>query len=361
LVTWGSDIGRNTVEFLRTGRTEVAVRRDVEITTNYSQIESAMNSRISNPMLGGTNMAAGLDDAIQVLTAPGVSTMANRIIVLMTDGDWNQGRSPILSANDAAAAGVMIHTIGMLNNDTRPAPDWLEQMLVMAGWLPDIGMVGAKLLRAHCPGQIDSAGIALDRAGIAWDWRGGQADDPREVGPVEIFGPCGGAALYARRMLDELAGFDDDFFAYLEDVDLAWRGRLAGWQAYLQPRARVLHAHSSTLGDASPIKRFLLARNKVWLLAKNYPDPWLAREWPVIAGYDTLAVTWGMVRRRDLASLQGRLAGLRGLAPWLAKRRHVHDRWRDVDNWRRLLAPLVPPWAVPRRYAHLDQVPSAPP
>jgi Ca-activated chloride channel family protein len=117
LVTWGSDIGRNTVEFLRTGRTEVAVRRDVDITSNYGLIESAMNSWMSNPMLGGTNMAAGLDDAIQVLTAPGVSTMANRIIVLMTDGDWNQGRSPILSANDAAAAGVMIHTIGMLNND----------------------------------------------------------------------------------------------------------------------------------------------------------------------------------------------------------------------------------------------------
>ena len=54
-----------------------------------------------------------------------------------------------------------------------------------------------------------------------------------------------------------------------------WHGgaRLAGWGAVLQPQARVLHAHSATLGDASPRKRYLLARNKVWLLVKDYPAP----------------------------------------------------------------------------------------
>lgn len=257
-----------------------------------------------------------------------------------------------------SAGGESGEWIGMLNNDTRPAPDFLEQMLAMATWRPEIGMVGAKLLRAACPSQIDSAGIAIDCAGIAWDWRGGQIDDPHEAGPVEIFGPCGGAALYARRMLEEVGGFDDDFFAYLEDVDLAWRARLAGWQAYLQPRARALHAHSATLGDASPLKRYLLARNKVWLLAKDYPDADLARDWPAVIGYDALAATWGALRRRDLASVRGRLVGLRTLGPWLAKRRALHTRWQDVDNWRRLLAPLEPPWAIPRRYAHLDQAPS---
>ena len=117
LVTWGSDIGKNTVEYLLTGLTEVAVSRDVAMTTNYSQITKAIDKRSNNPILGGTNMAAGLDEAIEVLTEPGISTLANRIIVLMTDGDWNQGRDPILSANDAAAAGVIIHTIGMLNDD----------------------------------------------------------------------------------------------------------------------------------------------------------------------------------------------------------------------------------------------------
>lgn len=295
------------------------------------------------------------DGSLEILAKAAVGGRAVQIL----RNPHNLGFAPACNQGIRAACnaeGGGGEWIGMLNNDTRPAPDFLEQLLVMAAWLPDIGMVGAKLLRAACPSQIDSAGIAIDRAGIAWDWRGGQPDDPHETGPVEIFGPCGGAALYSRRMLEEVGGFDDDFFAYLEDVDLAWRGRLAGWQAYLQPRARALHAHSATLGDASPLKRYLLARNKVWLLAKDYPDAYFARDWPVVAGYDALAAAWGALRRHDLASVRGRLAGLRTLGPWLAKRRAVHACGQDVENWRRLLAPLAAPWAVPRRYAHLDQV-----
>lgn len=117
LVTWGSDIGKNTTEYLLTGRTEVAVARDVAMTTDYTKIDNAIKTRSKNPMLGGTNMSAGLDEAVEVLTEPGISTLANRIVVLMTDGNWNQGRDPILSAYDAAAAGIIVHTIGMLNDD----------------------------------------------------------------------------------------------------------------------------------------------------------------------------------------------------------------------------------------------------
>ena len=113
--------------------------------------------------------------------------------------------------------------------------------------------------------------MAVDRAGIAWDWRGGERDDPGERAVAEIFGPCGGAGLYARRMMLQLGGFDEDFFAYLEDVDLAWRARLAGLRCFYQPPARILPAHSATLGDASPAKRLLLGRHQVWAPPKNRP------------------------------------------------------------------------------------------
>ena len=249
----------------------------------------------------------------------------------------------------SAAAGW----IAMLNNDTRPEPTWLERLLSATEQTPRLGMVGSKLLRAHRPGEIDSAGIAVDWAGIAWDWRGGEPDTPSENGLVEIFGPCAGAALYARAMLDEVGAFDGDFFAYLEDVDLAWRARLAGWQACLQPQARALHAHSATLGDASPRKRFLLGRNKVWLLIKNYPNPWFTRNLPLILAYDAMAVGYGLATRGDLASWRGRMAGWRALPRFLAKRRQIQARWHDVDNWRQAMSATEPPWTVPKRYAHL--------
>jgi GT2 family glycosyltransferase len=266
--------------------------------------------------------------------------------------DANRGFAPACNAGIAATPTPWVI---MLNNDTRPEPAWLEHLLATVDQQPELGMVASKLLRAQQPDQIDSAGIALDWTGIAWDWRGGERDDPGERQPVEVFGPCGGAALYARRMLDEIGGFDDDFFAYLEDVDLAWRARLAGWRCVLQPQARVLHAHSSTLGDASPRKRYLLARNKVWLLVKNYPQPWFTLLFPLIAGYDLLAVGYGIVRRGDLASLAGRLAGLRRLPQLWAKRRQTQRQGQDIANWRRQLAPVPLPWAVPKRYAHLDR------
>ncbi len=248
--------------------------------------------------------------------------------------------------------------IATLNNDTRPEPEWLERMLDAAGpGAARTGMVGAKLLRAQNPSQIDSAGIAVDWTGIAWDWRGGEADDVSESTPLSIFGPCAGAALYSRAMLDEIGLFDEDFFAYMEDVDLAWRARLAGWGAVLQPQARVLHAHSATLGDASPRKRYLLARNKVWLLVKDYPAPDVARRLPAIVAYDAMATLYGMSTRADFASLRGRAAAMRRLPYFLEKRRRIQSRWRDVDNWRRAVSPMEAPWAVSSRYAHLRHTP----
>jgi len=243
--------------------------------------------------------------------------------------------------------------VAMLNNDTRPEPAWLAQLVATAEREPSVGMVASKMLFAHRPQMINSAGIAVDWTGIAWDRCGGQPDNPTKTDVTEVFGPCGGAALYARRMLDEIGGFDEDFFAYLEDVDLAWRARLAGWRCLYQPQARLLHAHSGTFGEGSPFKSFLLGRNKVWLIAKNYPQPYLRRHLPAITAYDGAASLYGLTRRGDAALVRGRIAGLRGLAPILKKRRAIQQQWRNVDNWAPFMEPMEAPWRVSQRYAHL--------
>jgi GT2 family glycosyltransferase len=262
------------------------------------------------------------------------------------------------SATNQGIRRSMAPWVATLNNDTRPDPKWLEHLLDTAYEAEHrgsaIGMVGSKMLRAKDPAQIDSAGIAVDWSGIAWDRRGGERDDAGERMTEPIFGPCAGAALYSRTMLNEIGAFDEDFFAYLEDVDIAWRARLAGWQALLEPKSRVLHAHSATLGDSSPRKRFLLARNKVWSLVKNYPEPDLLRYLAVILAYDVMAVGYGVVTRSDFATLRGRAAALQMLPKFLDKRREIQAKWRDVENWRKAVSPVVPPWSVANRYAHLS-------
>jgi Ca-activated chloride channel homolog len=106
-----------------------AATRDSPMTLNYATIAAAVDARFLTNMTGATNMAAGIDEAVKQLTEPGISTLATRTVVLMTDGDWNEGRDPIAAANDAAAAGVTIHTIGFLNNDQAT----LQQIAMITG------------------------------------------------------------------------------------------------------------------------------------------------------------------------------------------------------------------------------------
>lgn len=108
--------------------------------------------------------------------------------------------------------------------------------------------------------MLNSTGIAVDPTGIAWDRLGGA---PAAAGDTaaRVFGASAGAALYRRSALEAVAEqgpdgrpsyFDEDFFMYLEDVDLAWRLRLAGWESVYAPDARVLHHQSASSGKVRP-------------------------------------------------------------------------------------------------------------
>ena len=258
------------------------------------------------------------------------------------------------AANNIGIRDSSAPFVATLNNDTEARSDWLERLLAPALSDPSVGMVASKMVFAHRPEMINSAGIALDKAGIAWDRLGGYLD--RGGGAIqEVFGPCAGAALYRRTMLDEIGLFDEDFFAYLEDVDLAWRARLAGWKCLYVPDAVVSHVHSATGVEGSPFKSYHLGRNKMWCIVKNYPSPQLYRFLPMIVAYDLAAVAYGLVSRGDLAGLKGRLAGLAGLRRQWAKRRQV-QRMRRVpfSVMVRQMAPVSTPFGVLSRYRHLS-------
>ena len=262
-------------------------------------------------------------------------------------------------ANQAIRASDTPYIV-TLNNDTRADPRWLEALVTAADEHPDVGMCMSKMLFADRPQVINSTGINLDCLGIAWDRRGGELDDGRETEPVEILGPCAGAALYRRAMLDQIGLFDEDFFAFLEDVDLAWRARLAGWRCLYVPAARVYHVHSATAIEGSPFKNRLLGRNKVWLIAKNYPMPRLLLYLPLILLYDGAAVLYTLIMRKDTSSLRGRLEGLTRLPAMWRKRRAIQAIYREALNrgrpWHRYLSRLALPWQVPDRYKHLKRV-----
>lgn len=250
----------------------------------------------------------------------------------------NQGFAP--ATNQGIRAGTTPF-VALLNNDTEPDPHWLEILLKEMDD-PRVGSVTGVLLFAGNPDMVQSAGISMDRAAIAWDRFGGLPHThPAVQQPAEIFGASGGAALYRRAMLDDIGLLNERYFAYLEDVELAWRAQKAGWLCRYVPEATVLHHTSATAGEGSPFKQQLLGRNKVWLVAQHAP----LRDLPLIFLYDLMAVGWALVRRRNPHHLIGRLRALRDLPAIIGKRsggtaRHIEP------------APL--PWQIPSRYTHLS-------
>ncbi|MBI5879021.1 MAG: glycosyltransferase family 2 protein [Chloroflexi bacterium] len=244
-----------------------------------------------------------------------------------------------------------------LNNDTEVATDWLECLMRTAQKEPYIGMWASKMIFAEQRKIINSTGISIDKCGIAWDRMGGDEDRANGSEPFEVFGPCGGAALYSRDMLEDVGLFDEDFFAYHDDVDLAWRGRLRGWHCRYVPTAVVYHYHSSSTRDAISGKWRLLGRNKIAMILKNYPSPQLWWYAPFIIAYDLMMSLYALCTRGESSHILGRVDGLREWHVHWRKRMLIQQRRTMTSaEWERIVSPIPSPWAVFRRFRHLTSL-----
>jgi GT2 family glycosyltransferase len=206
---------------------------------------------------------------------------------------------------------VETDVVVLVNNDTVCEPAFLERLLEP---LADEGvaMVAGVLLQHDRPGLVDSAGIELDVTLRSWDvgWNAPDGELP-DADPV---GPCGGAAAYRTSAFREGGGFDESFFAYWEDVDLALRLRLAGHRCVRADGARALHKHGQTLGAASPAQRKLEAFGRAYVLARYRVARGLLRRLE-IAALDWPVLLVHLLVRRELGPLRERRRGTRlGLA-----------------------------------------------
>jgi len=263
------------------------------------------------------------------------------------------------AGNNVALRLVEGDYIATLNNDAQADRRWLEELVRPMEADHRVGMCASTILFADRPHMIESMGINLDKAGIAWHRFGGseESEAVEDEEPSEVFGPCAAAALYRRKMLEEIGLFDEEFFAYLEDVDLAWRARLMGWRCLFVLGARVYHEHSATTKAGFPHKSYLLGRNRVWTILKNYPAPEIFLFLPAIVFYDLVAVLYALLARRDVNALRGRVAGWLAVPRILGKRKAVQER-RSVSftTLAQSMSPLESPLRVWKRFRHLGRV-----
>jgi len=246
--------------------------------------------------------------------------------------------------------------IVVLNNDTVVDYYFLEKLVEVTETYTDVGMLAPKILNYYSRNIIDSAGLVLYPDGIARG-RGRLEKDVGQFDRIEeVFFPSGCAALYRRDMLNTIGLFDDDFFMYLEDVDLGLRARLAGWRCLFVPDAVVYHKYSSTTKSYSPMKAFLVERNRIWVLLKNFPSRQIMVS-PFYSVKRYIFLLYGILSGKGLAkafkkestSVRGLLiltkaylSALRGSGKMIKKRKQIKmmKRVKDSDffKWLKLFS-----------------------
>lgn len=160
-----------------------------------------------------------------------------------------------------------------LNNDTVVEKSAILELLNLLNTEERIFSVSSKMVQFNNPELIDDAGD--DYTLLAYTKKRGNNQNLNKFIEVsEVFSSCAGAALYRKDLLEELGGFDSEFFAYMEDVDLGYRARINGYKNLFCPNAVVYHIGSATTGSQyNEFKVRLAARNNVWVVYKNLPIP----------------------------------------------------------------------------------------
>ncbi len=223
----------------------------------------------------------------------------------------------------------------LLNSDVIVHPGFVDAVLQPFADKPRLASVAAVMVFRTNPHLIASAGIEVYTNGLAMDHGLGRPVESI-AGQVPVFGSSAGATAYRRTSLEDVGLFPESFFMYLEDVDLAWRLRLRGWESLVTSQAVAEHAYSASSVEGSSFKRKLLARNRIWYMSRCLPSWMLRRHLWRILSYD-LMVMVSAPARRDVASLSGRLNAAHDIRQRLRERSGIQSRATvgrlEIERW----------------------------
>ncbi|MFA4916390.1 MAG: glycosyltransferase family 2 protein [Syntrophales bacterium] len=245
------------------------------------------------------------------------------------------------AANNYALHECNTEFVALLNPDAFPEPDWLENLLTAANDHPELAAFGSRQLCHENPDILDGLGDNYHISGLVWRDRHGAQQQEKDLIGHEIFSPCAAAALYRRQALVDVGGFDEDFFCYVEDVDLGFRLRLAGYKAMYVPNAVVQHASSATTGGQdSNFSVYHGHRNLVWTFVKNMPGALFWLLLPLHVLLNIVSIFLFTVRGQGGVILRAKRDAIRGIKKAWRKRRQIQSRrtvtikeiWQVLDK-----------------------------
>lgn len=316
----------------------------------------------------------GREELAACLDSLGAQTMAAEVIVVengSTDGSVEMIRSSypgvtllVQPVNLGFAGGVNVglryalhrghEHIALLNNDAVVEKTWLAELVAVMRSRDDLGMVASKFVTLDGR-RIDSTGECYSTWGLPYPRGRDEEDLDAYDDAVDIFGGSGGSTLYRAAMLRDVGLFDEDFFAYFEDIDLSWRAQLRGWRAQLAPRAVAYHRIGATSGRIPGFTTHQTLKNLLWVMSKNVPLRFL----PVV--FPRLALSYSFTFVRAVLRGQGATAvkavGIAAVKmPRKLRERRAIQRGRRIDD--AAVAALFT-WDLPPASANLRRLRAA--
>jgi len=214
-----------------------------------------------------------------------------------------------------------------LNTDAFPEKDWLENIHKAIQKYHDC-FFASKLVMANDPSKLDGVGDVYHFTGQVWRKYHNYSESSLQLREQEVFSPCGAAAIYPKEAFEKVGGFDSDYFAYVEDIDLGFRLRLAGYKCIFIPDAVVQHVGSASTGRRSDFSVYYGQRNLVWTFFKNMPGMLLWVLLPFHFLMNILVLLLSFFRNQGKITLKAKFDAFKELPQMIKKRRPIQRNRR---------------------------------
>ena len=224
----------------------------------------------------------------------------------------------------------------LLNNDTIVKTDFIAALVRAIEEQEDIFSVSAQMLSMEDENILDGAGDGYNILGWAYARGKGQAADKFSE-KTEVFSACGGAAIYRKSIIEQIGYFDENHFAYLEDVDIGYRARIYGYRNMYEPDAKVIHAGSAVSGSRyNEFKTKLASANNAYVVVKNLPLLLLIINAPfLLLGFLVKACFFAR-KKMGMLYIKGYGRGIKRGFSKEGRKHHVRFRMKHIYNYVKL-------------------------
>lgn len=245
-----------------------------------------------------------------------------------------------LSTNRGFAGGVNygiqhaidngVEAVALFNNDAVAEKDWLKHLFNRLNQDQKIGIVTGKFMRDDRK-HFDSTGDFYTIWGFPFP-RGRDEVDTGQFNAAEpVFGASGGATLYRSKTLKEIGLFDEEFFAYLEDVDISFRAQARGWKVWYEPAAVAYHKVGATSSQMSGFTAYHFCKNFFYTYAKNMPTALYFRYLPRFC-ISAIMMLLNYVRIGRIGSVVKAIGRLVVTVPYITRLRRANLEAQTVSN-----------------------------